>query len=111
MVHAGTLAYRICKSNWENIVPPDKLSRDLIHLRCFQLASATAMTAEPWVSVEQVTPRLGVAKDAVYHWRERQGLPPHRIGRLSKFKLSEGDEWARAGGADEGKDQRSGGVA
>lgn len=27
-------------------------------------------------------------------------MPAHRVGRLWKFKLSEVDEWVRAGGAD-----------
>ncbi|AWZ83958.1 DNA binding, excisionase family domain protein [Pseudomonas aeruginosa] len=44
---------------------------------------------------------MGVAKDTVYRWRERKGLPAHRVGRLWKFQLSEVDEWVRAGGADE----------
>ncbi|HHY0362561.1 TPA: excisionase family DNA-binding protein [Vibrio cholerae] len=44
---------------------------------------------------------MGVAKDTVCHLREYKGLPAHRIGRLWKFKLSEVDEWGRAGGADE----------
>ncbi len=59
------------------------------------------MTTEPWVSVEQVAQHLGVAKDTVYRWRELRGLPAHRVGRLWKFKLSEVDDWVRAGGADE----------
>nr|ART38928.1 H450 [uncultured bacterium] len=52
-----------------------------------------------------------MAKDTVYRWREHRGLRAHRVGRLWKFKLSEVDEWVRAGGADEGKDQQSGGAA
>jgi hypothetical protein len=40
----------------------------------------------------------------VYRWREHRGLPAHRVGRLWKFKLSEVDDWVRAGGADEGTD-------
>ncbi len=67
------------------------------------MASADTMTTEPWVSVEQVAQHLGVAKDTVYRWREHRGLPAHRVGRLWKFKLSEVDDWVRAGGADEGK--------
>ncbi|MCY1076839.1 helix-turn-helix domain-containing protein [Archangium lansingense] len=58
-------------------------------------------TAEPWASVEDVAKRLGVAKDSVYRWIEARKLPAHRIGRLWKFKLSEVDEWVRAGGAQE----------
>jgi len=55
--------------------------------------------AEPWVSVEDVARHLGVAKDSVYRWIERKGLPAHRMGRLWKFKLSQVDEWVQAGGA------------
>lgn len=61
------------------------------------------MTAEPRVSVEQVARHLGVARDTVYRWREHRGLPAHRVGRLRKFRLSEVDDWVRAGGADEAK--------
>ncbi len=59
------------------------------------------MTTEPWVTAEDVAQHLGVAKDTVYRWRERKGLPAHRVGRLWKFQLSEVDDWVRAGGADE----------
>jgi excisionase family DNA binding protein len=58
-----------------------------------------AMTAEPWVSVEDAAKHLGVAKDSVYRWIESKGLPAHKIGRLWKFKLSSIDKWVRAGGA------------
>ncbi|MEV4015682.1 helix-turn-helix domain-containing protein [Nonomuraea angiospora] len=58
------------------------------------------MITEPWVSVEGVARHLGVAKDSVYRWIETRGLPAHKIGRLWKFKLSEVDDWVRAGGAD-----------
>jgi excisionase family DNA binding protein len=55
---------------------------------------------EPWTSVEDIARHLGVAKDSIYRWIERRSLPAHRIGRLWKFKVSEVDEWVRAGGAD-----------
>lgn len=54
---------------------------------------------EPWVSVDDVAKHLGVAKDSVYRWIEQKGLPAHRMGRLWKFKISEVDDWVRAGGA------------
>jgi excisionase family DNA binding protein len=54
---------------------------------------------EPWVSVDELAQHLGVAKDSVYRWIERRGLPAQRVGKLWKFKLSEVDEWVRAGGA------------
>lgn len=59
------------------------------------------MNSEPWVTAIEVAQHLGVVKDTVYRWRERRGMPAHRIGRLWKFKLSDVDEWVRAGGADE----------
>lgn len=61
------------------------------------------MSAEPWVSVEDVAKHLSVAKDSVYRWIEHRGLPAHKVGRLWKFKLSEVDEWVRQGGASENK--------
>jgi len=57
------------------------------------------MPTEPWVSVEHVARHLGVAKDSVYRWIDHKGLPAHKIGRLWKFKLTEVDDWVRAGGA------------
>lgn len=59
------------------------------------------MNSEPWVTAIEVAQHLGVVKDTVYRWREHRGMPAHRIGRLWKFKLSEVDDWVRAGGANE----------
>lgn len=59
------------------------------------------MNTEPWVTADQVAQHLGVAKDTVYRWRERRGLPGHRLGRLWKFQLTAVDEWVRAGGPNE----------
>jgi len=56
--------------------------------------------AEPWTSVEDVARHLGVAKDSIYRWIDRRGLPAHRVGRHWKFKISEVDDWVRAGSAD-----------
>lgn len=57
------------------------------------------MNAEPWVSVDDIAAHLGVAKDSVYRWIERKGLPAHKMGRLWKFKISEVDDWVRGGNA------------
>lgn len=59
------------------------------------------MTAEPWVSVDQIAEHLGVARDSIYRWIDRKSLPTHRPGRLWKLKVSEVNDWVRAGGADE----------
>jgi excisionase family DNA binding protein len=57
------------------------------------------VSTEAWVSVDAVAKHLSVAKDSIYRWIEHKRLPAHRIGRLWKFKLSQIDEWVRAGGA------------
>jgi excisionase family DNA binding protein len=72
-------------------------------------SGASLMTTEPWVSVDDVVKHLGVARDSVYRWIERKGLPAHKVGRIWKFKLSEVDAWVRAGGAnvdDDGEAKR-----
>jgi excisionase family DNA binding protein len=53
-----------------------------------------------WHSVEEVMAHLGVARDTVYRWIDRKGLPAHRIGKLWKFKLAEVDDRVRSRGAD-----------
>jgi excisionase family DNA binding protein len=65
----------------------------------------TAMT-EPWASVDEVAKHVGVAKDSIYRWIEKRGLPAHKIGRLWKFKLSEVDEWVRTQDASVTDDER-----
>lgn len=69
------------------------------------------MTAEPWVSVDQIAEHLGVTRDSIYRWIERKGLPAHRVGRLWKFKVSAVDEWVLSGDADESKKEGTGGLA
>ena len=60
---------------------------------------------ERWVGVEDVASHLSVNKDSIYRWIEGKGLPAHRVGRLFRFRLSEIDEWIRAGGADNARDK------
>ncbi|MDC0679387.1 helix-turn-helix domain-containing protein [Sorangium atrum] len=59
------------------------------------------MMTEPWAAVDDVAKHLRVAKDPVYRWIESRNLPAHKIDRLWKFKLSEGDALVRAGRADD----------
>lgn len=54
---------------------------------------------ERWLSVEEIATHLGVSKETVYRWLEREKVPAHRVGRLWKFKASEVDKWIIAGGA------------
>ena len=58
-----------------------------------------------WLSVKEICEHLGVSQDTVYKWFDQQNMPAHKMGRLWKFKLDEVDEWVKAGGADNNKDQ------
>jgi excisionase family DNA binding protein len=54
---------------------------------------------ERWLSVEEIANHLGVSKDTIYAWRDKKGLPAHRIGRFWKFKTVEVDTWVIDGDA------------
>lgn len=58
-------------------------------------------TAEAWLGVEEIAAHLGVSKETIYRWIEREKIPSHRIGKLWKFKASEVDQWVVSGGASE----------
>lgn len=64
---------------------------------------------ERWLSVEEIAAHLGVSKETVYRWLEKEKIPAHRVGRLWKFKASEVDQWVFNGGAktNEGLDANS----
>ena len=57
---------------------------------------------EGWVGIAEVAAHLQVAKDSIYRWVDSKGFPAHRVGRLLRFKLSEVDEWVRAGNDKDG---------
>jgi excisionase family DNA binding protein len=54
-----------------------------------------------WLSVEDICKYLGVSKDTVYKWIDRNGMPANRVGRLWKFKKDAIDKWVKGGGAAE----------
>ncbi|NVJ09761.1 excisionase family DNA-binding protein [Myxococcus sp. AM001] len=66
-------------------------------------ATTQLQSTAPWVSVDAVAAHVGIAKDSVYRWINAKGLSAHRVGKLWKFKLSEVDDWGRAGGASEAR--------
>lgn len=61
------------------------------------------MIEERWLSVEEIAVHLGVSKESIYRWTERQKIPAHKVGRQWKFKISEVDSWVRSGGSTESK--------
>jgi excisionase family DNA binding protein len=56
---------------------------------------------ERWLSVEEISAHLGISKETVYRWLEKEKIPAHRVGKLWKFKISEVDKWVTQGGATE----------
>jgi excisionase family DNA binding protein len=46
-----------------------------------------------------VAEHLGVARESVYRWIDRRGLPAKRIGRHWRFRISEIDAWMLSGAA------------
>ena len=69
--------------------------------RLSSIRQSIAMTADPWVSVDQISEHPGCSHDSIYFWSDRKGLPVWGVVCLWKFKVSEADKWVRAGGADE----------
>ena len=55
--------------------------------------------SDRWLSVKEICSYMGVSSDTVYRWVETHEMPVHRRGRLFKFKISEIDDWVKAGGA------------
>ena len=56
---------------------------------------------ERWLSVEEIAAHLGISKETIYRWLEKEKIPAHRVGRLWKFKASEVDQWVKDGEAEE----------
>ena len=54
-------------------------------------------TEEGWVDIAEVAAHLQVTKDSIYRWVDTKGFPARRVGRLLRFRLSEVDEWVKAG--------------
>ncbi len=58
---------------------------------------------EGWVGIADVAAHLSVGKDSIYRWVDSKDFPAHKVGRLLRFRLSEVDEWVRAGGGNRQK--------
>ena len=56
---------------------------------------------ERWYSMNEIAEHLGISRDTVLNWINDKKMPAHKVGRLWKFKVSEVDEWVKAGGAEE----------
>ena len=56
---------------------------------------------ERWISLQEACEHLGVKRYTIMKWIDTKNMPAVKAGRLWKFKISEIDEWFRAGGASE----------
>ena len=63
---------------------------------------------EGWVDIADVAAHLSVGKDSIYRWVDSKDFPAHRVGRLLRFRLSEVDEWVKAGGGSDSATQKTG---
>lgn len=52
-----------------------------------------------WLSVKEICSYMGVRSETAYRWVETHIMSVHRMGHLSKFKISEIDAWVKACGA------------
>ena len=69
------------------------------------------MTSEEgWVGIADVAAHLSVGKYSIYRWVDSKDFPAHRVGRLLRFRLSEVDEWVRAGGGNKQRTHQSRGT-
>ena len=60
-------------------------------------AEYQSMNVEKWVNLEDVAEHLSISRDTVRTWIKEGKLPVYRAGKMYKFKISEVDEWVRAG--------------
>lgn len=58
---------------------------------------------ERWLSVIEISNHLGISKETVYRWIDKDRIPAHKVGKQWKFKASEVDDWVRNGQAEESK--------
>ena len=52
---------------------------------------------EKWPSLEEIAKHLGVSKDTIRNWINKDVISHRRIGKQYKFKISEVDAWVASG--------------
>src|ERR1700730_12809198 len=71
------------------------------------MAETPRNLGDRWLSVDEIASYLGIKRDTVYKWIDRQNMPAHKVGRLWKFRRDEIDEWVLSKSA-RGQRRRSG---
>jgi len=59
------------------------------------------METELWVTITEVASHFQVHEMTIRRWIKDREMPSQKIGKAWRFKLSEADAWARAGGAND----------
>ena len=62
---------------------------------------------EKWSTLKEVQEYLGVRRETILQWIAKRNMPAYKVGRLSKFKLSEVDKWIRSGGANDANAEKT----
>jgi len=39
-----------------------------------------------WLSVDDIAAYLGIKRETLYKWLAEKDIPPHKVGRLWKFR-------------------------
>ena len=55
------------------------------------------MKVEQWVNVEDIADYLGVTTRTIHSWIKAGKIPAYKVKEKYRFKISEVDEWLRAG--------------
>ncbi|MDZ4819201.1 MAG: helix-turn-helix domain-containing protein [Planctomycetota bacterium] len=55
------------------------------------------VSADRWLSLDEIAAYLGVKRDTIYKWIYRKQLPAHKVGSLWKFRKEEVDAWITSG--------------
>lgn len=51
-----------------------------------------------WISIEELSEYLGISAVTIRFWiRSGKDIPPVRIGRQWRFRISDIDEWIKSG--------------
>ena len=58
---------------------------------------------EKWSTLKEVQAYLGVGRETILQWIAKRNMPAYKVGKLWKFKLSEGDGSIRSGAAADDK--------
>ena len=55
------------------------------------------MSADKWLTVEEICAHLSLSKDTVYKWIKEKQMPASKVGRKWMFKKEDVDHWVKSG--------------